>query len=151
MVMILQFIILAFHVLAVRIARFKFGSNFGEIFYDYSGYMNHGQNGESIYNKNQDTIPTDRGVYFVNEAYITLPPNEINPSPIDLGVTFSIVQWIKPYDNSGGILGFISIDDTEFISFAIQSTTTKLTGFSSRSINKLAADCSSCTINNRNI
>jgi hypothetical protein len=84
--------------LSTNVVYYKFGSNFGQIFYDYSGMGNHGQNGESITSNIKDTIPTDRGAYFdlSTNTYIKLPPNNIKTSSLQLGSTFSIVMWFRP-------------------------------------------------------
>jgi hypothetical protein len=80
---------------ASQLVHYKFGSNFGQIFFDYSGSGNHGQNGQSIDSDSCDTIPFDRGAYFsaVNNKYILLPPNDIKSTPFYLMSSFSIIIW----------------------------------------------------------
>lgn len=96
----LKLTIISFCTLAKQLVYYKFGSNFGQIFYDYSGNGNHGQNGNSISNITNDIIPTDRGAYYVGVSnYIMLPPNDKVPTPISLESTFSILLWVKPLDN----------------------------------------------------
>ena len=70
-----------------QLVYYKFGTNFGQVFYDYSGSGNHGQNGASTLVDNSDTIPTKTGAYFStsNECFIKLPPNSIKSSSISLG------------------------------------------------------------------
>ena len=48
--------------LASNIVHYKFGSNFGQIFYDYSGFGNHGQNGASITTTTSDTVPANQAI-----------------------------------------------------------------------------------------
>ena len=97
---------------------YKFGSNFGQLFYDYSESGNHGQNGNSLYVDTSDTIPTDRGAYFSNSfGYIKLPPNNIQPNPLSLGIEFSIIMWLHTIDNinENHILYRISNDNATFL------------------------------------
>jgi hypothetical protein len=76
---------------ASKIVEYKFGINFGQVFYDYSDSFNHGQNGQNISTTTSDTIPTDRGAYFTSSfnSYIKLPPNEKVSSSLSIGSIFS--------------------------------------------------------------
>ena len=84
-----------------QLVNYKFGLNFGQIFYDYSESGNYGQNGASTSVDTSDTIPTKTGAYFstTNDCFIKLPPNSIKSSSISIGPTFSIVMWLNSLDN----------------------------------------------------
>ena len=87
-----------------NLVHYKFGSNFGQIFYDYSGNGNHGQNGDSTDQDEKDTIPDSRGAYFKdNNRFIRLPYNSIKDEALSLGSQFSILMWfyhsdVEPYN-----------------------------------------------------
>ena len=84
-----------------NLVRYKFNSNFGQIFYDYSGSGNHGQNGDSIDPDYSDTIPTSRGAYFKDSYnYIKLPNNDIQLSALNLGSQFSILMWFHHFEGA---------------------------------------------------
>lgn len=76
-----------------KILEYRFGENFGEIFFDFAGNGQFGVNGEDVGSRNKNTVPTDRGAYFsVGDSRVTLPTNELvssNPYP----AAFSIVFW----------------------------------------------------------
>ena len=95
-------IILSFkfvYLLASNLVNYKFGSNFGQIFYDYSGSGNHGQNGQSLVADICDTVPIDRGAYFSTQnSLIVLPPNNLKSDSFKLGPNFSIIMWIYPQE-----------------------------------------------------
>ena len=83
--------------LASHLVSYKFGLNFGQIFYDYSGSGNHGQNGNTLDSDISDTIPIDRGAYFNTQySLIKLPPNDIKPDSLKLGSDFSMIMWFYP-------------------------------------------------------
>ena len=98
--MVLLYITLSIKILclsASNLVNYKFGSNFGQIFYDYSGLANHGQNGISLDVDAYDTIPIDRGTYFnTQSSVIKLPPNNIKNDILKLGDYFSIIMWLYP-------------------------------------------------------
>ena len=63
------------------IVNYKFGSNFGQIVYDYSNSGNHATNGYYMTSDMHDTLSTDRGAYFLDQnRLIRLPPNEKVPN-----------------------------------------------------------------------
>ena len=94
---------------------YKFGKNFGQVFFDYSESDNHGQNGETIGSDIYDTIATDRGAYFLSTSntYIKLPPNEKNSNAIKLGNLFSMIIWVKPLDKTDYYLSHRSFNNSE--------------------------------------
>ena len=86
---------------ASNLVNYKFGSNFGQIFYDYSGTGNHGENGITLGSDANDTRPIDRGAYFdTQNKIINLPPNNIKSDPLKLGAYFSIITWVYPMYSS---------------------------------------------------
>jgi hypothetical protein len=79
------------------VAEYRFGSNFGQVFYDYSGNGHHAVNGLASTSTSQDTIATDRGAYFSSSgSQILLPPNDKVSSPFFLSTPFSITMWVLP-------------------------------------------------------
>ena len=110
-----SFILLA---TSTKLVEYKFGSNFGQIFYDYSELGNHGQNGASTSTTISDTIPTDRGAYFqtTTQSYIMLPPNDFVTTGLSIGSTFSLIMWIKSLDNSDYYLSMRYLDASNFVS-----------------------------------
>ena len=91
-------LIILSEVFASNIVNYKFGSNFGQIFYDYSGSGNHGMNGNSTISDPYDTISIDRGAYFPTQnLYIRLPPNEYVPNSFNLNGDFSILMWFSTF------------------------------------------------------
>lgn len=82
--------------IASNIMNYKFGSNFGQAFYDYSGSGNHGVNGNSSKKDPYDILSIDRGAYFsIQHLYIKLPPNDIVPKSLELNGDFSILMWFN--------------------------------------------------------
>ncbi|OMJ83265.1 hypothetical protein SteCoe_15853 [Stentor coeruleus] len=102
MVLKLLLICLEVHIsLSGKILEYKFGTNFGQIFYDYSGNNWHAVNGDNSSTSYNDTKPTDRGAFFVKDQQnrITLPPNDYVTSYFNLGSNFSIVMWVMTGDS----------------------------------------------------
>ena len=97
---------------SLLILDYRFNQNFGQVFYDYSGLGNHGQNGESHLNTLGDTLPTDRGAYFSSSFsdYIMAPPNSFVSSSFNLGSTFSILFWCMSFDSANYMLTYRSSD-----------------------------------------
>lgn len=123
----LSFIALA---LGDKLVEYKFGTYFGQVFYDSSGNGNHGQNGDSIGNQAGDTRPNDRGAYFrvaVN-SYILLPPNEIKSTTLTISSTFSIVMWIYPYDSNDYYLTYRRLDASNYFYLQRMITTNYIQG-----------------------
>ena len=91
-----QFLILLFAIrlaFSTMIAEYQFITNFGSMFYDYSGNDMHGAN--------SGTIPTDRGAYFSGtSSSIILPPNAYVASNLVLGSTFTITMWVNLLSSS---------------------------------------------------
>ena len=79
--------------LSAKVAEYRFGINFGQTIYDYSGNGKHGSN---QYNFKS----TDRGIFFDGSA------NSITMSNLRLPQTCSILFWILPNDNSGSVFYF---------------------------------------------
>ena len=110
------FFLLSVH--SSKLVEYKFGSNFGQIFYDYSESGNHGQNGASTSTTVSDTLPTDRGAYFQTstQSYIMLPPNDFVSTGISIGSTFSLIMWIKSLDNTDYYLSMRYLNANNFVS-----------------------------------
>ena len=109
-----------------KLVEYKFGYNFGQIFFDYSGKGNHGQNGISPSSTTADTKPTDRGAFFSDSTsdYIMLPPNSVVTSGLALGSTFSITMWCLNFDTRNYIYTYRG-SDIYFISLGRQSNGNK--------------------------
>ena len=72
---------------------YRFGLNFGKIFFDYSGNNLVAVNGISYNDSSTITTATDRGAYFsVGDCRISLPSNDLVQYPIYPSV-FSLVVW----------------------------------------------------------
>ena len=84
---------------ASNIINYKFGSNFGQVFYDYSGSGNHATNGYYIYSDYYDTYSSDRGAYFqYQDRLIRLPPNDLVTNQLNLNSGFSILMWFYSFE-----------------------------------------------------
>ena len=78
------------------------GINYGQIFRDYSGNGIDAVNGESQYNTDYDTIPTDRGAFFTESgSIISLPPNDYISSFLTITPLFSVVAWVNLQASDG--------------------------------------------------
>ena len=116
MLKLLGFMVL--HLISSQFLEYRFLFNFGEVFYDFSSYSNHGTNGESHLNTVNNIISTDRGAYFTGlNSHVSIPPNTITPSSFYMKNPFSIQFWIKFDEISEGII-FQRVVDTRF-SFTI--------------------------------
>ena len=100
------------------IVQYKFDSNFGQLFYDYSESGNHGQNGATPFKDSHDTIPTKTGAYFSvgSNCYIMLPPNSLQTTPISLTSDFTLVMWFNSFDNNDYHLSYRIKDSSNYIS-----------------------------------
>ena len=114
--LILSIFQLLIQVRSSALINYKLGKNFGQVFFDYSGSGNHGQNGNSIELDDHDTVATDRGAYFrdTKNNYIMLPPNQKNSKAIKLANLFSIIIWIKPLDTFDYYLSYRYYDNLNF-------------------------------------
>ncbi|OMJ81599.1 hypothetical protein SteCoe_17909 [Stentor coeruleus] len=115
--------------LCEKILEYKFGTNFGQIFYDYSGKDMHAINGDYLNPDDYDTKPTDRGAFFSpdSENLITLPPNDIAPTNFILPSSFSIVFWILVGDSHDhSIFNRIMLDNTSYINIKRQALEKKI-------------------------
>jgi hypothetical protein len=77
---------------------YEFGTNFGGVFFDYSGNSRMGVNGASWSTASTSStagIYTDRGLYQLNGQYVTLPPNDYATTGFHLGSTFTVTTWIN--------------------------------------------------------
>ena len=108
--------LLVLNVISNNILTYKFGKNFGQIFYDYSELGNHGQNGQNLDSDTADTKPTSRGAYFsnVNTTYIMLPPNMVKTDPIVLGPTFSLIMWFTSLEEGEYYLSYRIKDNSNY-------------------------------------
>ena len=89
-------------VYAVVILDYQLGKNYGERFFDFSGFSHHGQNGDNLAGTNFDTTPTSRGAYFSNSTanYIKLPPNGFDAREFNYPYRFSLAVWLFPISNN---------------------------------------------------
>jgi Concanavalin A-like lectin/glucanases superfamily len=90
-----------------NILEYRFGSNYGQVFNDYSNNGLYGVNGQNSSPDYLDVISTDRGIYFANTdpaPGISLPPNTKTASTLSFSTSFSIISWIMTYET-----GFHSI------------------------------------------
>jgi Concanavalin A-like lectin/glucanases superfamily len=87
-------------VLSEVVLEYRFGLNFGQVFYDFSNNKNYAVNGINSSVDSLDTTVTDRGIYmdpnYCNYG-ITLPAND-QTSSISLSSTFSIISWVLSID-----------------------------------------------------
>jgi hypothetical protein len=75
---------------------YEFGTNFGSVFYDYSGNGYMGVNGASWLTASATAGTfTDRGLYLSIAQYVTLPPNDYVTTGFHLGSTFTVTTWIN--------------------------------------------------------
>ena len=127
-----------------QLAYYKFGSNFGQIFYDYSGSGNHGQNGYTLENDDRDTKPTRTGAYFTvqQSCYIMLPPNNIKSSSISIGSTFSIVMWFNSLDDGDGYLTYRERDSSNYFNLVRQKSQSLLKIYIKRDLSGSTYDSS---------
>ena len=89
--------------LSALVVEYRFGHNFGEVLYDYSGNNRYGVNGESSSTTTKNVKFTDRGAYFDENSrdnIIIMPPNDIITSSYTLGSTFVVLFWMLPLDVS---------------------------------------------------
>jgi hypothetical protein len=100
-------------VLCDHLIEYKFGLNYGEVFFDYSRNGKEAVNGESYLTSTYNTIATDRGSYF-NNSKITLPYNDIVPSWFLLPSQFSLSIWMLSA-NTGCIFSRF-LDNNNYIS-----------------------------------
>jgi hypothetical protein len=99
---------------ASKILEYRFGMNFGQVFYDYSGNGRHALNGRLSSVDGDDGTSTDRGIYFYN-TQITLPSNTIVPAMAPLAPIFSIVTWAMILN--GGELEFLNLYNGQNVFF----------------------------------
>jgi hypothetical protein len=86
--------LLCYKVFSNKLVEYKFGINYGQVFFDYSLNGLNAVNGDSSKSNNLDTTATDRGAFFRdNKNIISLPPNDWNTSSFLLPSTFTINIW----------------------------------------------------------
>ena len=120
-------------IFASNIVNYKFGSNFGQIFYDYSGSGNHGVNGDIILTDPYDTIPTDRGAYFPEYSnHIKLPPNSRVANSVSLGSQFSIIMWFNCRETNNDYYIFYRYKNDNSRCLELKRTYTPYNSFSTR-------------------
>ena len=85
-----------------KLVEYRFGVNFGQVFYDYSENSLYGINGVSSTNLTSDTLATDRGAYFVEGTeVVTFPPNDKSSINFLLPSQYSIIFWANIYASTG--------------------------------------------------
>lgn len=87
---------------------YKFGRDFGEKFYDYSGNLNHGLVGADVPSK---PYKTDRGVYFYGGSYNYIKAT----NQFTLPSSFYIVSWVMPSSLDNLFFSKITDDTCTFI------------------------------------
>ena len=96
------------------ISEYRLGTNYGQVFRDFSNNGRHAVNGQSSTTTYGDTFPTDRGAFTFNDvSYIKLPSNDITSASFNLPSTFSIIIWTMCRDDSGRILTRYKTTDTQ--------------------------------------
>jgi hypothetical protein len=91
-------------VLSATVLEYRFGLNFGQVFYDFSNNGHYAVNGLNSSIDSWDAPLTDRGLYmwsnYCNNG-VTLPPNDQTSSiSLSLPSSFSIISWVLSYDYS---------------------------------------------------
>ena len=87
------------------ISEYRLGTNYGQVFRDFSNNGQHAVNGQSSATTIGDTFPTDRGAYTFNDvSYIKLPSNDITSQALTLPSTFCIIIYTMCRDDNGRIL-----------------------------------------------
>jgi hypothetical protein len=82
---------------ASKWVEYKFGLEYGDNIYDYSGNGRDGTNG--ALNSDNKAKMTDRGMYFDGgKVHIDVPEKYSGPY---LGTFFSVVLWTMPKDEDG--------------------------------------------------
>ena len=113
-----------YSVSAVIVFEYRFGVNFGKIFFDYSANSLEAINGIDLIDSSKMTISTDRGAYFsVGDSRISLPSNDISQYPTYPSV-FSLVFWANFQDYSYYI--FSRSSSVNFIKISRYSTQNQL-------------------------
>ena len=93
----MKFVFLPYISLSLTLVEYIPGSNYGQIFRDYSGNSLHAINGDSHTTTSYDTVPTDRGAYFpASGSYITMPPNDLSSLILNPPQLFSVIFWVNP-------------------------------------------------------
>ena len=76
-----------------KLVEYRFGVNFGQVFYDYSENSLYGINGVSSTTLTSDTLATDRGAYFAEGTeVVTFPPNDKSSINFLLPSQYSIIS-----------------------------------------------------------
>ena len=100
--MFMMFLTLA---LGAKILEYKFGRDYGDKFYDYSGQGRHGTSGDGL--KQYKVKSTDRGVYIQNTVnYVSIPNFSFPP-------IYSIYLWLSP-KSAGGDIFYIKFGSTQY-------------------------------------
>ena len=91
-------------VFAAKLAEYRFGNNFGQVFLDYSGNSQTAINGESVTDTKKDVICTGRGI-FINggDSQVKMPPNTVQTTSFVLPSTWSVIMWVNS-DSDDGVL-----------------------------------------------
>jgi hypothetical protein len=86
--------LLWFKVFSNAVVQYKFGLNYGQVFFDYSPNGRNAVNGYSYQDTNRDTTATDRGAFFSDRTnVISLPSNDWHTASFLLPSTFTINIW----------------------------------------------------------
>ena len=101
--MVLSFLLLS--TAFSQILEYRFLSNFGEVFLDYSGNSNHGVNGFLTSTTEGNVAYSDRGIYFTGlSEFVKLPANEVALTNFKLAESFCIEFWIMLVSTNPGFL-----------------------------------------------
>ncbi|OMJ90959.1 hypothetical protein SteCoe_6627 [Stentor coeruleus] len=97
-----------------KLAEYRLGYNFGQIFQDFSYNSQTAVNGLSSADTISDVIFTDRGAYFDgNSAQITLPANDQVSEYFYLPSVFSMSMWVNS-EEVDGLVVYRHKDDNNF-------------------------------------
>ena len=84
-------------ILLATLVEYKFWSNYGELFYDYSGNSYHGINGQNTNDSTKNVYYTDRGAYFNNQSVIFVIGYTYYPNPS------TVLIWMNADTSDGRV------------------------------------------------
>ena len=146
----LAFIILQL-VYAAKLAEYRFGINFGQVFLDYTGNYQTSVSGSSSSstNENNEVFSTDRGLYFDGtDSRVTNPPNDQQQTAFLLPTNWSAITWINTISTLGIILR--RADNNDYL-VIYRDTGNKVTAYISAGGNTLNPSSSGNTIPSGNL
>ena len=124
----LAFIILQL-VYAAKLAEYRFGINFGQVFLDYTDNYQTSVSGSSSSstNENNEVFSTDRGLYFDgDESRVTNPPNDQQTAGFVLPTNWSAITWLNTISTLGII--FRRSDSNDYL-YIYRNSGDKITAY----------------------